>query len=59
MTKMKQICKCDKCGNEADMIITCTWVDVEEKPGVIVKKKKETRKCSVCGSEADMILEGD
>lgn len=29
MTKTKQVCHCENCGNEADMVVTCTWIDVE------------------------------
>jgi transcription elongation factor Elf1 len=57
MTTMKQVCTCENCGNEADMVVTCTWIDVEEAPGVTKKKKKETKKCTVCGNEADMIVD--
>jgi hypothetical protein len=57
MTKTKQVCHCENCGNEADMVVTCTWIDVEEKPGVITKKQKETKKCTICGNEADMIID--
>ena len=28
--KFKQICTCENCGNEAEMIVTCEWVEVEE-----------------------------
>ncbi len=59
MTTLRQVCHCENCGNEADMVVTCTWVEVEENPGVVSKKKKETRKCTVCGNEADMILDDD
>lgn len=47
---------CEKCGNEAEMILkeearTSTETKPEQKPkqGIIV--------CKVCGNEADMILE--
>ncbi|MGD9506219.1 MAG: hypothetical protein AB7W37_15010 [Syntrophobacteraceae bacterium] len=53
----KEVCTCTKCGNEAEMTVTCEWVDVEESPGIVKKKQKETKKCSVCGNEADMIIE--
>lgn len=57
MAEKKQICSCEKCGNEAEMTITCELVDVETKPGVVEKKQKETRVCSVCGNEANMIID--
>lgn len=55
---MRQTCTCENCGNEADMVVTCTWVEVEE-AGEVKKKKQETRKCTVCGNEADMIVEDE
>ncbi len=56
MIEKREVCTCEKCGNEAEMIVTCTLVDVEE-GGKKVQKKRETRKCSVCGNEADLIVE--
>lgn len=57
----KQVCKCEKCGNEAEMVITCS---LPEEPDA-GKAEKETSKkdspklkgtgvCSNCGNEADM-----
>ncbi len=57
MVAKKEICTCTNCGNEAETIVTCELVDVEESPGKIVKKQHETRKCTVCGNEADMIID--
>ncbi len=57
--KYKQVCTCENCGNEAEMVVTCRLVDVEEAE----KKKKEpkshqklkgTGTCTNCGNEADM-----
>ncbi len=56
MVEKREVCTCEKCGNEAEMIVTCTLIDVEE-DGRKVQKRKETRKCSVCGNEADLIVE--
>ncbi len=50
MEVRKEVCMCEHCGNEAEMIITCTYEE---------SKKRESRKCSVCGNEANMILEED
>ncbi len=58
MSEKREVCTCTNCGNEAEMIVTCQLVDLEEK-GATVKKKKETRKCTSCGSEADMIIDFD
>ena len=30
--KIKQVCKCENCGNEAEMMITCSLEEHEEKP---------------------------
>jgi len=56
--KYKQVCTCENCGNEAEMEITCQWVEVEE-----AKEKKKTSKapqkvkgsgtCISCGNEAE------
>ena len=56
--KFKQVCTCKNCGNEAEMIVTCQWVEVEEAQ----QKKKTTQKpqkvkgtgtCATCGNEAE------
>ena len=52
-----EVCMCDKCGNEAEMTISCQLVDVREPSGEVLKKQKETRTCKVCGNEADMIID--
>jgi hypothetical protein len=59
MTDKVEVCKCEKCGNEAEMIVSCQWVDVPEPSGETRKKQKETRTCKVCGNEADMIVDSD
>jgi hypothetical protein len=58
MSEKREVCTCTNCGNEAEMVVTCQLIDVEEK-GKTVKKQKETRKCTSCGSEADMIIDFD
>jgi hypothetical protein len=50
---------CEKCGNEAEMTISCQWVGVQAATGKTQKKQKETRTCKVCGNEADMIIDFD
>lgn len=66
--KKKEICKCENCGNEAEMVVTCTlpyFNDGEagagsssepsaEKTG---KKVKGTATCTQCGNEADMWID--
>ena len=51
MGKTIQECVCEKCGNEADMTITCQSIEVEDKSGAKTKMQQETRTCSVCGAE--------
>jgi hypothetical protein len=57
MVAKKEVCSCTNCGNEAEMIVTCELVDVQEPSGTTKKKQKETRKCTLCGNEADMIVD--
>jgi hypothetical protein len=57
MVARKEVCTCENCGNEAETIVTCELVDVEESPGKTSKKQRETRTCTVCGNEADMIID--
>jgi hypothetical protein len=64
----KQVCQCEKCGNEAEMQITCT-LEVHEEVVTPAENKKtaedtEAKKkvqghgvCSHCGNEADMWVE--
>lgn len=59
MSEKREVCTCTKCGNEAEMVVTCELVDIEEAPGKTAKKEKQTRKCTVCGNEADMIIDFD
>lgn len=59
--KVKQMCTCKNCGNEAEMIITCT-LDAphehsEETPAESkdpTHRVKGTGTCTHCGNEADM-----
>jgi ribosomal protein L34E len=56
--KYKQVCTCENCGNEAEMVVTCEWVEVEEaeekkKVTKAPQKVKGTGTCINCGNEAD------
>lgn len=64
----KEICKCENCGNEAEMVVTCSLEDVhadaakptgeDPTPGEEKKQRvKGSAVCSHCGNEADMWLE--
>ena len=59
--KIKQVCKCENCGNEAEMVVTCTLP--EESPAADTPdhehkhepvKIKGSATCTHCGNEADM-----
>ena len=58
--KFKQVCKCENCGNEAEMMITCTLEEHKEEheePSTAPEKKGKTKGqavCTHCGNEADM-----
>ena len=60
---VKQVCKCENCGNEAEMMVTCTLPDESEAPVKAASaatesnapdKVKGSATCSHCGNEADM-----
>lgn len=60
--KIKQVCKCENCGNEAEMVVTCSLAD-EQSPAAgtpaqehkhAPAKVKGTATCTSCGNEADM-----
>lgn len=57
----KQVCKCDNCGNEAEMVITCSLPETEKVSQTNDKeasgKIKGSATCSHCGNEADMWLD--
>jgi transcription elongation factor Elf1 len=59
---IKKICKCENCGNEAEMVITCA-LEAEEAspprpvpsaPAVDKHQTKGHGVCTHCGNEADM-----
>jgi len=65
--KFKQVCRCENCGNEAEMMITCSLEDSRDKSEkssiqtqteYTVEPQKEKVKghavCSHCGNEADI-----
>ena len=64
----KEVCKCESCGNEAEMVVTCTLPDddaglkpVDEadalKSAVAEKRLKGTATCIQCGNESDMWID--
>jgi transcription elongation factor Elf1 len=60
--KFKQVCECTNCGNEAEMVVTCTLADEsagEVTPKVVPKEQGKTKGlavCAQCGGEADIWL---
>ncbi|MFQ5486624.1 MAG: hypothetical protein ACE5DO_15000 [Desulfobacterales bacterium] len=66
--KINKVCKCESCGNEAEMVITCSteFPDTAEKIEsttdvgdrfATAKQLKGTGICSRCGNEAEIWLE--
>ncbi len=62
--KLKQVCSCVNCGNEAEMDLTCSLVEFEqaEKEKTEGKQNEDIRvkakgTCSHCGNEADMWID--
>ena len=59
--EIRQVCKCENCGNEAEMVVTCSLQDTEtvnvepaQAQNTDKKRVKGTGTCSSCGNEADM-----
>jgi hypothetical protein len=61
--KFKQVCECTNCGNEAEMVVTCTLADEHNdtvEPKIVAEaegKIKGHAVCSHCGGEADIWLD--
>lgn len=58
--QVKKVCKCEHCGNEAEMVVTCKLEAPPKKgatPPKAVHKVKGTGVCSHCGNEADMWID--
>ena len=63
----KQVCTCQNCGNEAEMIITCTLEPEEEAaiehaphtkvPKTALKKRTGQAICTHCGNEAEILVD--
>jgi hypothetical protein len=63
----RQVCTCENCGNEAEMIITCSLEPVEEetrKETAADKGTQQPRKkipgqatCTRCGNEAEILVD--
>lgn len=61
--KFKHVCECENCGNEAEMVVTCTLADesAEAAPPKVVSEDQGKTKghavCTHCGGEADIWLD--
>jgi hypothetical protein len=54
-----EVCKCEHCGNEAEMVITCELLppSQEQPEETAEKRERKTFTCVNCGNEADMIID--
>lgn len=68
IVQKKEICRCVNCGNEAEMVFTCSLPDAEDPPAAASESRKQTAAgttrhmkatgtCSHCGNEADMWID--
>lgn len=63
----KQVCTCENCGNEAEMVITCSLEPDEEASTVHAshpveensprKQRPGQATCSHCGNEAEILVD--
>ena len=63
----RQVCTCQNCGNEAEMIVTCSLEPVEETPKAQVAPDGEPQSeknkipgqatCTHCGKEAEILVD--
>jgi hypothetical protein len=55
------VCKCENCGNEAEMTVKCEEVVAAPlKPPAIPRQEEQIKRtvvCTRCGNEADMIVD--
>ncbi len=63
----KQVCKCEHCGNEAEMVVTCSLPEAPQAPEQTTEKTAQAPKqrvkgqatCTHCGNEAEMWVDLD
>ena len=59
----KELCRCVNCGNEAEMVFTCSLPEAEAEPippagaPEAPRRAKATGTCTHCGNEADMWID--
>lgn len=56
-----QVCKCENCGNEAEMTVVCEWVPAPAaaaaQPKAGGRRQKKSFTCVNCGNEADLTVD--
>lgn len=57
MQDRREECHCDKCGNEAEMTITCQMIEIKDRSGAKKNVQQETRTCTVCGGEMVAVID--
>lgn len=68
IVQKKEVCRCVNCGNEAEMVFTCSLPDAGDEPAPAAeagtqaparptRHVKATGTCSHCGNEADMWID--
>ena len=50
------VCRCDRCGNEAEMTVKCEVAAPPRKSCSAVKEIKRTLVCTRCGNEVDLLV---
>ena len=64
--RMVEVCRCENCGNEAEMTVVCEMVPLEKEPEAkppeqadsqASRQEKRSFTCVNCGNEADMIVD--
>lgn len=61
--QFKQVCECKNCGNEAEMVVTCSLQEDPPEtvtPKIVPEAEGKTKGqavCSHCGGEADIWLD--
>ena len=63
----KQVCTCQNCGNEAEMIVTCSLEPVEDPAKMQIATGSEPQSaqhkipgqatCTHCGNEAEILID--
>jgi hypothetical protein len=58
-TQWVEVCKCENCGNEAEMVVSCELLPVsqEKQEPETGKREKKTFTCVNCGNEADLTID--